>query len=50
MDGPPPSDHSFSGTHDDFPVASLGFPGNMYEPQFSVVGSLVGCGALPWIR
>jgi hypothetical protein len=50
VDGSPPSDHSFPGTHDDFPVAPLDLPGNMYEPQFSVVGTLVDCGTLPWIR
>jgi hypothetical protein len=45
------SEHSLSGTRDDdFPVAPLDLCGNsdlMYNPQFSVVGSLVGCGALP---
>jgi hypothetical protein len=50
MDGSPSSDHSFPGTHNDFPVAPLYLPGNVYEPQFSAVGILVGCGALPWIR
>ena len=51
MDRLPLFEHPFSGTRDDdFPVAPLDLCGNfdlMYESQFSVVGSLVGCGALP---